>query len=240
MSLASIQRAIADAVRGDGPVSEELARYREQFFLRHVGALEEDFASVAHAVGHDEFHAVVRGYLTAHPPRSFSLRDLGRSFPAFLGDAFLRELARVEWAFVEAFDGPDAPPLDRSSLSAMPEAAWPGARIALAPSLQRLVLDYPAHDYRHAVRTGIVATRPEAKPTYVVVSRGPCGLRHTELEPLAFALLEELANGASLETACERVAPPREEIAGWFQRWTEAAWISAIYFPASLPPPGRG
>jgi hypothetical protein len=211
--LRTIQRETAAAILEGGEVGEGLLRYREQFFLRHVAVLEEDFAEVVRAVGHDAFHDLARRYLATHPPTSFTLRDLGRSFPAFLDDPALRDLARLGWAFVEAFDGPDAPPLDPASLAGIPTEAWPQACIVLQPSLQRLVLDHPAR-------------------THVVVSRAT----KTELDAKAYALLEAIAGGATLEEACDRVAPPREEIAAWFQSWTEAGWISRIYFLVPEPP----
>jgi hypothetical protein len=210
--LARIQRDVALAILGTAEVNEGLTRYREQFFLRHIGVLEEDFPSVVTAIGHDAFHDLARRYLAAHPPTSFTLRDLGHAFAAFLEDPILRDVARLEWARVEAFDGPDAPPLDPSSLAQVGEEAWPNARIVLQPSLQRLVVDHPTR--RH-----------------LVVFRATT----TELHEKAYALLDAIANGATLEEACERVKPPREEIAGWFRSWTEAGWLSAIHFPPSLP-----
>lgn len=211
--LATIQREDAAAILGNADVGEGLARYREQFFLRHVAVLEEDFPGVVRAVRHEAFHDLARRYLAAHPPASFTLRDLGRAFPSFIEDAALRDVARLEWALVEAFDGPDAPPLDPAALADVPEDAWPHARIVLQPSLQRLVLDHPRR--RH-----------------VVVFRAHV----TDLDPTAYALLDEIARGATLEDACDRVVPPREEIAAWFRSWTEAGWLSRIYFPPSLAP----
>ena len=188
------------------------ARYREQYFLRHVAVLEQDFPAIVSALGHDAFHDLARRYLAAHPSTSFTLRDLGRRFPMFIEDPELRDAARLAWAIVEAFDGPDAPPLDPASLAGVPEQAWPSARIELQPSLQRLVLECP-------------------KRRYLVVFRRTT----TDLDASAYALLDAIANGASLEDACDRVKPPREEIAGWFRSWTEAGWLSRIYFPPSLP-----
>lgn len=211
--LATIQRDVANAILGDGEIGEGLARYREQFFLRHVAVLEDDFPDVLGTIGLAAFHELARRYLAAFPPASFTLRDLGRAFASFIDDPSLRDMARLEWALVESFDGPDAPPLDPTSLAGVPEDAWPNARIVLQPSVQRLVLDHP-------------------KKRCVVVFRRT----KTDLDPIAYALLDAIANGASLEEACDRVKPPREEIAGWFRLWTEAGWISKIYFPPSFAP----
>lgn len=211
--LRTIQRDVAKAILGDGEVSEGLARYREQFLLRHVAVLEDDFPDVRSAIGDDAFRDLARRYLAAHPPTSFTLRDLGHAFASFVDDPILRDVARLEWALVESFDGPDAPPLDPTSLAGVPEDAWPHARIVLQPSLIRLVLEHPT------------------KRCIAVFRR-----TKTDLDPVAYALLEAIANGATLEAACEEVNPPRDEVAGWFRTWTESGWLSKIYFPPSFAP----
>lgn len=217
--------------------------YREQFFLRHVGTLRDDFRSIEHAVGHSGFDALAKAYLAEHPPASFNLRDLGHAMARFLAerepwsaDPFLAELARVEWAFVDAFDGEDAPDLDLAALAAMPEDAWSTARVVLQPSIQRLQLRHPAHDYRIAVRKGDCPARPQARDVWLVVYRGPEVLHCLEVEPGAFALLEELARGAPLAEACERAAASsgapletfQSELGAWFQTWTRLGWISRV------------
>lgn len=263
--LASIQSSLAKMLReprslvGDEvhePVASRIARgndrlapveqidiYREQFFLRHVDALRDDFVSIERLLGDDGFEELARAYLAAHPPGSFTLRDLGHAMAGFVAqaapwadDALVADLARVEWAFVEAFDAPDVPPLDPSVIASVPEDAWPAARLVLHPALQRLALAHPAHEYRHAVRVGDAAERPLPKPSFVAVYRGPDTLQFADVEPEAFALLDELARGATLEQACERAARAtrvaedvfESKLAGWFASWTARAWIADV------------
>jgi hypothetical protein len=253
---ASIRRSVAVADQPGGPTlagdiaagnarlspTAQLEVYREQFWLRHVGALEEDFVTLVHLLGHDRFHALAERYLEAHPPTAFSLRDLGAdmgsfvaSHPDYSGDPLLVDCARLEWAFVEAFDAADAPPLDAAALTSIPEDAWSGARLTLHPSVQRVALAHPTHDYRAAVRAGSDPPRPDAVPTHVVVYRGPETLQYIDIEPLAFELLDHLARGETLGDACEAVAVGEgleaeleEKVGGWFQFWAAYGWISAI------------
>jgi len=266
MSLASMQRALADLLRspdsivadaGRAALAEGLASasdrltpamqldiYREQFFLRHLDVLHEDFRSLAHRLGDDAFEALAKAYLNAFPPRSFTLRDLGAELPAFVAstapwstDTLLADLARVEWAFVEAFDAASEPALDLAAVVSIPEEAWPSARLVLQPSVRRLSLRHPAHDYRHSIRNGEpVAGPPEARASFVVVFRGRLALEHIELEAEAFALLGELAGGTPLGEACERVAASsgateeafQEKVGAWFQRWTALGFLSRV------------
>lgn len=264
--LAAMQRALADALRAATPIAGEQAAsdladglaqgsarltpamqldiYREQFFLRHRDVLREDFASLERLLGQDAFDALGSAYLQAFPPSSFTLRDLGKELPRFVRerepwsrDGLLSDLARVEWAFVEAFDAADVTALDPEVIAAMPEDAWPSARIVLEPSVQLVALGHAAHDYRLAVRKAEAgAVRPEAKPCGVVVFRGPELLQCLEVDPGAFALLEALAGGAQLGEACERVAASvgaaesvfEEKLGAWFQQWTALGWIRRI------------
>jgi hypothetical protein len=225
--------------------------YREQFWLRHLDVLRDDFASIEHALADDDAWArLAREYLRACPSVSCSLRDLGErmvdfleSTPPWSDDPFLADLARVEWAFVEAFDGPDAPPFDPGSIVGVPEDSWPGARILLHPALQRLTLGSAAHDYRIHVRkakeTGEALARPEPQPVHVVVYRGPELLHCLEIGDDAAALLAELERGVALGAACEAAAATsgtdlesfQAKLAGWFSEWTALGWIRAVAFP---------
>jgi hypothetical protein len=268
--LASMQRALAELMRGASPVADDHARaalaarivggngrlssaeqvdvYREQYLLRHLDALREDFLTLEHALGDARFEDLAKAYLQAFPPRSFSLRDLGSDLPGFVADVapwaadpLLADLARVEWAFVEAFDAPDAPPLDLAAVSGVPEDAWPSARLVLQPSVQRLSLRYPAHEVRIAVRNGDPAAvagvvRPEPAPSHVIVFRGGERLQSLAIDAEAYALLDELARGVALGDACERVAAAsgassasfEEKVGVWFQQWTALGWLSRI------------
>jgi hypothetical protein len=248
--------AIASGNARLSPV-EQVDIYREQFFLRHVDSLREDFRSIEHRIGDEAFEELVRAYLDAHPPSSFTLRDLGAEMAAFLAtrspwsdDRLLVDLARVEWAFVDAFDAADAPPFDPTSLAGVPEEAWPDARISLDPSVQRLALGTAAHEYRNAVRaldphvcdrsasdeSGVAP--PAERDCFVVVYRGPERLHYAEIDAEAFTLLGELVQGVRLALACERAAASSEvdlesfqgKLAIWFQEWTAKGWIRRVAF----------
>jgi len=267
MSLASIQRELAEALRRPASLKEDAAStktaetiasgndrlspveqvdiYREQFWYRHRDVLIEDFQSIEHALGEEPFLELARTYLAECPSVSFTLRDLGEHMVRFLetrapykDDPFLADLAKVEWAFVEAFDGPDAPAFDPSTIAGVPEEAWPNASIVLHPSMQRITLGHPAHDYRIAVKKGEEATRPEPRRCNVVVYRGGDLLHVLEVDDDATAMLDELAKGIALGEACERAAARsgtdlgvfQTKLAGWFSEWTSLGWIRAVKF----------
>jgi len=214
---------------------EQLDVYREQFWLRHVKCLEEDFPVIAALLGAEAFEKLVADYLVAHPPKHFQLRHLGASLADFLArgdDPLLADLARVEWAYVDAFDAADAPPLDANAVAAIPEDAWPGARLVLHPSLQRLRLAHPAHEMRAAwwadkERRPIERALPAE--ACVVVYRLKFLLYAESMEPLAFDMLDRLARGETLGAAAEALGGDVEEkIGAWFTRWSALGWISEV------------
>src|SRR5205807_1622921 len=119
-------------------------------------------------------------------------------------DHLLADLARVEWAFIDAFDAPDAPPLDPKTIAAIPEDAWPNARLTLHPSLQLLRLVYPAHKMRDAWwrdKEKRPIERVAREPSTVVVYRHKLLLYTEVTDALPFEMLTLLANGETLGAA---------------------------------------
>jgi hypothetical protein len=239
---------------------QQVEIYREQYWLRHVGAMQEDFATIHALLGDDAFRALCEDYFERYPPASFTLRDLGerlaehvRIHEPWAKDPLLADCARLEWAFVEAFDAPDAPPLDAVAIAEAPEEAWGGARVVLHPSVQLVEMAHPAHAFRAAVKAEAdhlgddapPPARPEPSATHVVVYRGPEKLMYIAIEPLAFALLRRLAGGEALAEACEQVAKsadvadPSElepRVGAWFQAWASYGWVSRVDFNAPPRP----
>ncbi len=266
--LADLQRFVSDAVRGTTVVRgdpallataetlispsprgmtshERLEVYREQFWLRHLASIDEDFPTLTWVLGgHDAFRELATEYLRACPPRTWDLQRLGVDLPAYLAghprwadDALACDAARLDWAFMEAFDAPDSPPFDARVLASTPEDAWPSARIDLHASLRLLSLGHPVHELRDSLREGAAIERPRPSPTHLVVHRDAgCFLRVVAVEPLAFELLETLRGGAPLGEACEATArtsqrDPQEigeRLGGWFQQWTAGGWIRGV------------
>jgi hypothetical protein len=270
LDLGDLQRFVCDAVRGSTLIGsdaalaaraetlispsprgmaphERLEVYREQFWLRHLASIDEDFPTLTWVIGgRDAFRELATGYLRACPPRTWDLQRLGVDLPSYLAghprwadDPLARDAARYDWAFMEAFDAADAPPFDPRVLASTPEDAWPGARIELHPSLRLLSLGYPVHELRDAVKEGVAVERPEPAPTHLVVHRDPaCFLRAVAVEALAFELLETLRGGTALGEACAAAARTSgrdpveigEHLGGWFQQWTAGGWIRAVSF----------
>jgi hypothetical protein len=267
--LAELQRFVAGAILRAAPLSDEAALvegasrvvlpgprgmaaverlevYREQFWLRHLPSLLEDFPTLCWAVGSRQaFEALASEYLMARPPATWDLQRLGEGLhrfvtdrPPWCDDSLASDAAQVDWAYMHAFDASDARLLDVQALAAMPEDAWPGARVAFHPSLRALSLQHPVNASRRAVVQGEAPPRPPPAPTFVTVWRDPsCVLRDAPLDAAEYDLLSALSASVPLGEACESLArhPERRDasaleaqISGWFQQWTVRGWITAL------------
>ena len=231
---AALAEAAKVHVTGNDRLSpaEQVDIYRRQYWLRHIDALLEDYPGAAFLAGEEAFDAFLRAYLEAHPPKTPSLRDLGADTARFaegydFGDKseIVREMIRYELAFVDVFDGPEAPALDAAKLRAIPEDGWDRARIVLNPSIARLRCKWPVHRIRLAVKE---KRAPElTRGDYpIVLFRKDLMIHFEDIAPDAFLILEMLSQGASLVAACEAIAPENAGyVAEWFQAWTSWKWI---------------
>jgi hypothetical protein len=146
---------------------ERLAIYGRAYYARLLDCLRESYPVLFHALGEDAFGAFALDYLQKYPSRSYTLNDLGASFPRYLRESrpadepgpswpdFIIDLAALEWTYNEVFDGPGAEGqrlLGAEQLRSVPPERWPEARLVPVPCLRVLALRYPVHTYYTAVR----------------------------------------------------------------------------------------
>ena len=241
-----LERLVKPSARGMDPQAR-LAVYREQFWTRHLENLRDDFPTLIWAMGGSApFRAFATEYLIARPPRGWDLQRLGDRLPEHLAatprwnsDRLAKDAARLDWAFMEAFDCADAAPVDPTVLASIPEDVWPSATVTLHPSLRLLEMDHPVHLARSELSEGRTPERPPMLRTFVAVWRDRSCTRHAcPLEPAAFAILAGLNAGLGLGVACESAMrrTSRESVetsvGPWFQDWSARGWISAVTPPS--------
>ncbi len=208
---------LAALVRGDAelPASHRLGVYAHAYFARILAALRDDFPALARALGDAAFHDLVKLYLVARPPRHWSLRYAGAGLAEFVGShaaavvfrerwPFAGDLARLEWAIVEAFDASDAPPLRREDLFALPPERWGELVLAPGPGLALLRLSWPVQRLREeleAPHAPVLA--PE--PTPVGVWRQDERVFYRALPLDEADALEGLLAGEPFDALCARI-----------------------------------
>ncbi len=207
---------------------ERLEIYNRQYWFRLIGAVSEDFPALNAVLGAKRFDALILAYLKQNPSTSWTLRNLGAKLAAFLeghpelGGRRHRlavDVAHLEWAYVDAYDGKCLTPLTSEDL----QAIGPDSRLCLQPHLRLLALSYPVDDLVLAVRKGapeseIVSSAvmergsqtriklPSMKRSkvYLAVHRLDDSVYYRRLEREMFLLLTGLRDGASIAGALEQ------------------------------------
>jgi hypothetical protein len=130
---------------------ERLEIYNRQYWYRVLDALAEDFPALRAVVGSRAFQQLSIEYFTAHPSRSFSMRNLGSKLVEWLAahpqhagrrQRLALDVVRIEWAFVEAFDNAERTPLTVDQIATLDGSS----QLGLQPHLQLLALDYAADE----------------------------------------------------------------------------------------------
>lgn len=236
---------------------ERLEIYNRQYWYRVLGALAEDFPALRAIVGATAFEALSIAYLSAHPSRSFTLRNLGSKLvewlsanPQFTGrrHRLAIDVARIEWAFIEAFDNGERTLLTVEEIATLDA----GSRLTLQPHLILLALEYPADDLvlslhkrekRQVGEAGLSHDDGEEAPaklprirrrsTWVAAHRVENSVYYLRLKREEFLTLSALRQGVSLADAIEtgfiasQVPPARRVglIQQWFASWAEQGWL---------------
>jgi hypothetical protein len=135
---------------GRFPAAQHLQVYRNNVVEGLTGALRAVYPVVEKLVGDGFFRYVAHNYLCAHRPRSGNLHDFGDAFASFLAGfapaaelPYLPDVARLEWAWHEAFHAADAAAFDLARLAAVPAKQHATLRFVLHPSAHLLTSNFP-------------------------------------------------------------------------------------------------
>jgi hypothetical protein len=230
---------------------ERLQIYAAAYHARLLECLRLEFPAVAHAAGQEAFDAFALGYLQAYPSHSYTLAKLGERFPKYLAETrpsdarsdkgpswpdFLIDLALLERAYAEVFDGSGVegqPLLAIDDLLAVPQSRWPDVKLIPADSLRLMTFRFPVHEYATAVRNSAAASLPEARPTFLAITRRDYVVRRHEISETQFTLLNAIVEAAPLGEAIARAANIANadidalaaDLRRWFTDWTAAQFF---------------
>lgn len=224
---------------------ERLEIYSRSYWYRLIDSLHEDFPGLRSVLGPCRFDGVIRAYLTDCPSRSFSMRDLGSRFEAWLrrnsqyaGERFASalDMVRLEWAHIVAWDGGSEEALVARDLALI------GAdfRLKLQPYVRLLDLQYPVDEVRlrlNAAGTSTAALRAPAlskpKARFLAVHRLNQSVFYKELSAVEFHILRGIRDRQTVTGAIERAisesssgAESMGQLSGWFAKWAELGWFS--------------
>lgn len=209
------------------------------------------------AVGSRAFERLSQAYLVEWPSQSFTLRNLGsrleawlRHNPRYAGNALglALDMARLEWAHIEAFDGGARKALGSEDLMYLTE----GSRLGIQPHLQLLALKFPVDKLRIRVnrassdddpesnrvpqstrRLMLRAARLRPTPILVVVHRFDSSVYYRRIAFGEYRLLTSLRHGRSIGEAVGKAFANSPEsldrqcslLSSWFATWAELGWL---------------
>lgn len=230
-------RAAEDYVRaaGEGDAAFRLGIYRSMHESRLHDLLAEDYPRVRALLGDARFEAVARGYLRAHPSRSYRLSELGANLPAFLSDhplvdrPDLPDIARLDARRNAVFDAADDPALAHADLARLFALGGDGmVRRVRACALMGTAWDieaaWVAADHREPVPPSA------ARALTFVVWRRDHVVRHRTVDRAECTALTALEQGLALSDVCALIASdgaPAERVFDVLSGWAVDGLLTA-------------
>jgi hypothetical protein len=204
--------------------AERLEIYNQQYWLRLLDSLQEDFPGLIALLGDDRFEALATAYLTDYPSNSFNLCELGNRLAQFIlaqpqwtnpHNQLAYEVACFEWASIIAFDKEAKPALQAESLSGIDPTQL---RLTLQPYISLLELHYALDDFviklskrsQKTVESNAAINKrkkhkkqplPSLEHTYIAVHRLDNIIYYKRLDKEQFLALTALAAGKTLGQA---------------------------------------
>ena len=239
---------------------ERLEIYNRQYWFRLLSSMMEDFPGLRAVLGDRRFDAMCKAYLVDCPSRSFTLRNLGgrleswlRNHPRWAGSkhALAVDIARLEWADIEAFDSAAEPVLRPENLGG---DAGANLRLKLQPYVRLLDLKYPVDDLllevrkeededtdfasnafqeRHKRKRVQAVAKLKPGAIFLAVHRVDDSVYFRRVEREEFTILSALRAGKTLGQAIEAAfktskAPVQDRATAlqeWFRNWSTLGWF---------------
>jgi Putative DNA-binding domain len=249
------QRAILDGDDAilsdipDGPRETKgnlLGIYRDAYTLRLIEVLGNDHEQLRTYMGADRFEPMARAYIASVPSRNPNARWFSHKFPEFLNahetyarEPVLADLAALERALNDAFDGADAPVLSMAGLAAIPAERWGELSFVCNPTATCLQVSTNVEAIWSALKAGKPppAIAPAAEGVHILAWRNERTALFRSLGSEEAMMWLETAKGASFASLCQLLAayddPPSApaRAAGFLKGWLDAGLLSEAVLP---------
>ena len=229
----------------DGPTANRtnlFQIYRNAYVLRLIEFLQHDYEQTHAYLGDEEFEALCRSYIAANTSHTTNARWFGSNLPNYLAQTEpynthkeIVELASLEKALNDAFDGPDAEPLTTDDLAGIPPENWPDLVLQPHTTAARLRFSTNAADIWLALKDE--EEPPEAKgldeTQQLLVWRQDETPRFRVLGYEEAMMWDEAVKGVRFGGLCEMVATHGGEdgadlrAATYLQTWLAAGLLKA-------------
>lgn len=204
--------------------------YRNNVVAGLVRVLRDFFPATARLVGEEFFLLMARTFITGELPASPLLFEYGGNFPNFIRRfepagalPYLPDIARIEWAWIEAYHAPEARPINPAVIAELSPDVLSKLRMSLHPSLRMVRSRYPALSiwkmnvgantptgvFLAAHGEDVLITRPHAQVELLTLPSGTADF------------LQVLRDGGSMLEATEAALAVNQR----FELSTSLAWL---------------
>jgi hypothetical protein len=219
--------------------------YRNAYRARLVDALRNTYACTARWVGEGAFQQSAAHHVITHPPKSWTVDDVGEAFPdtlreLFAGDPEVAELGWLEWAMHRCFLAADTAPINAAGFSAatasFEEDDWATMRLTFLPGTHQAPISHDIGTLWKAMQQGALAS-----PDCSAITPMSCVVWREELKPVFIQVnaaegqaLATLLGGASYGEACNALIDLLGEEAAAAQagamlgRWLHHGMIAGV------------
>jgi len=163
-------------------------------------------------LGNVFFTAMCKEFAYVHWPKSGNMDDYGVSFPDFLAEfehtkhlLYLKDVARLEWAFHQSSLADDAPNTDWTTLAQVSDILQ--LKFLVAPSLFLVNSAFPIDEIwcvnqeGHSATSQVELTTEQGDDTYIVLFRQQLKTVILPISAGEFALLTAFKHGETFEKA---------------------------------------
>jgi putative DNA-binding protein len=225
--------------------------YRNAYVLRLAEILSTDYEQVHAYLGDAGFSKLAKDYIAANPSDQRNARWFGRHLPAFARKTApfadhpeVAEIAALEKALSDAFDGPDAAPLALEALAAIPGEDWPRLVFEPHPTAIRLTFHTNATEQWTALKAETAPPPPARlpEPQALLVWRQDFMARFRPLDAEESMMWNEAAKGVRFGMLCEMVATFGGEdeaelrAATYLRGWIDLGLLAGCRLEADRPP----
>lgn len=240
--------------------AQRLGVYHHAYRARLLDTLRDTHSHTLAYLGDDWFDRLAGDFIQAHPSTHANLRWYGQVFADWLAQHLVgpespagdhpevAELARLDWALRDTFDGPDAQPLDPASLAGLSAEAWSTLAFEAHPTARTLRVAHNTLALWTALAHGeaVPPAQPLPEPVDVLVWRqgeqphfrsldlaeaqAVAGL----LAGLPWARLCEAAQGTSHDPSDDEAAQAAQRAGQWLHRWLREGLLCAWRRPAQV------
>ncbi len=237
---------------------ERLEIYNRQYWFRLKDCFYDDYPGLRAVLGDRRFERMAQAYLARHPSECFTLRNLGRRLLPFLesesrwiasNPKLALDMARLEWAHIEAFDNEARPKLKMDSLAGMD----PGRiHLRLQPHITLLQIAHEVDEFLIQIKQGerlrneasnamemrrarlrnTLRRRLRPKTVFLAVHRYKDAVHYKRLESAQFSMLSAFQKNATIAEACDQLAQSGgvsgdagAEVKSWFETWAALGWF---------------